>query len=99
MEALTQVNTTLTRGFQDLSREWLTLTQAHLQRNIDAMSAIAGCRSLPELFTVQSELARDNLQHTLEDTQRIVELSTRLGNQAGQTITQLASSKEQCIAA
>ncbi len=97
--ALTQVSTALTRGFQDLSREWLTLTQARLQRNIDAMNAIAGCRSLPELFKVQSELVRDNLRHTLEDTQRIVELSTRMANEASQTVTQQASMKEQRIAA
>ena len=58
MEALTQVSTALTRGFQEFSREWLTLAQARLQRNIDAMNAIAGCRSLPELFKVQSELVR-----------------------------------------
>ena len=66
-------STALTRGFQDLSREWLTLTQAHLERNIDAINAIrASCRSLSELFKVQSELVRNNLQHTLEDTQRMV---------------------------
>jgi phasin family protein len=99
MEALTQVSTALTRGFQDLSREWLTLTQARLQRSIDAMNAIAGCRSLPELFKVQSELVRNNLQHTLEDTQRIVELSTRMANEASQTVTPQASMKEQRVAA
>jgi phasin family protein len=99
MEALTQVSTVLTRGFQDLSREWLTLTQARLQRNIDAINAIAGCRSLPELFKVQSELVRDDLQATLEDTRRMVELSTRIANEADQTVTQPASINEQRIAA
>jgi phasin family protein len=99
MEALTQVSTALTRGFQNFSREWLTLAQARLQRNIDAMNTIAGCRSLPELFKVQSELVRDNLQHTLEDTRRIVELSTWIANEAGQTVTQQASFRKQRSAA
>ena len=91
MEVLTQAGTALTRGFQDLSREWLTLAQARLQRTIDAMNAIAGCRSLPELFEVQSELVRDNLQHTFEDARHMVELSTRIANEAGQTVAQQAS--------
>jgi len=99
MEVLTQAGTALTRGFQDLSREWLTLSQARLQRNIDAMNAIAGCRSLPDLLRVQTELVRDNLQHTLEGTQRLVELSTRIANDAGQMVTQQASIREQRITA
>jgi phasin family protein len=99
MEVLTQASTALTRGFQDLSREWLTLAQTRLQRNIDAMSAIASCRSLPELLRVQTELVRDNLQHTLEGTQRMVEVSTRIANEAGQTVTQEASGHAQRAAA
>jgi phasin family protein len=99
MEALTQASTALTRGFQDLSREWLTLAQARLQRNVDAMSAIAGCRSLPELLKVQTELVRDNLQHTLEGTRRMVEVSTRIANETSQTVTQQASGHAQRAAA
>jgi len=99
MEVLTQASTALTRGLQDLSREWLTLSQARLQRNIDAMDAIAGCRSLPELLKVQTELVRDNLQHTLEGTRRMVELSTRIATEAGQPVTQQASADAQRIAA
>jgi phasin family protein len=99
LEVLTQTSTALTRGFQNLSREWLTLAQARLQRNVDAMSAIAGCRSLPELFTIQTELVRDNLQHTLEATQRMVELSRRIASEAGQSVTEQAADNAQRIAA
>jgi phasin family protein len=99
MEALTQVSTALTRGLQDLSREWLTLAQARLQRNVDAVSAMSRCRSLPELFAVQAELVRDNLQHTFEGTRRMVEVSTRIANEASQTVTERASGNAQRIAA
>ena len=63
------------------------------------MSAIASCRSLPELLKVQTELVRDNLQHTLEGTRRMVELSTRIATEAGQTVTQQAAADVQRIAA
>jgi phasin family protein len=99
LEVLTQTSTALTRGFQDLSREWLTLAQARLQRNVDAMSAMASCRSLPELFTIQTELVRDNHQHTLEATQRMVELSRRIASEAGQSVTEQAADNAQRIAA
>ena len=63
------------------------------------MSAIAVAAGLPELFTIQTELVRDNLQHTLEATQRIVALSRRIASEAGQTVTQQASDNAQRIAA
>jgi phasin family protein len=86
LEALTQAGTVLTRGFQDLSREWFGLVQESLRRNAEAVSAFARCRSLPDLVAVQTDFVRDSLQQTLEGTRRIAEVSTRVANEASQTV-------------
>ena len=87
LEMLTQASTMLTRGVQDLSREWFSLTQERLQKNFDDFGALARCRSLPDFMAAQSQLMRDNLEQTFESTRRIAEVATRVANEASQTLT------------
>ena len=76
----------VTRGLQELSRELIKLTQERIQRNVDALGALSRCRSIPEFVTLQNDLWRDNLQHSLESTRRVAELSSRMANEATQTL-------------
>lgn len=99
IEAVTQASTAMTRGLQDLSREFITLAQEGIQRNVDALGAISRCRSFQEFVALQSELMRDNLQHTLESTRRVAEVSTRIASEATQTIARQAGDKGQRRAA
>jgi phasin family protein len=86
IEAVTQASTAVTRGFQDLSRELVSLTQDQIRRNVEALGSLTRCRSLQEFIALQSELMRDNLQHTLESTRRMAEVSSRMADEATQTI-------------
>jgi hypothetical protein len=63
------------------------------------MSAIASCRPPPEFSRGQTELVRRNLRHTLAGARRMVEVSTRIATEAGQTVTQQASGHAQRAAA
>src|SRR5215213_5358671 len=45
LQAVTQANTVLARGAQEVSREVFSLVQDRVQKNIDAVSRIAGTRS------------------------------------------------------
>jgi phasin family protein len=99
IEAVTEASTVMARGFQDLSREMMTLAQERIQRNMDAFAALSRSRSIHELFTLQSELFRDNLQHTLESTRRIAEVSTRMAGDATQTMARQARTSGQRRAA
>ena len=86
-EAITKANSILVRGFQDLSREWLGLPQALLQRNIERYSALLGCRSAEDIVAVQGDFARDNLQAMVDSGQRIAEVSTRVTSEAARAMT------------
>ena len=87
LEVFTQASAVLTRGVQDLSREWFKLTQERLQKNLDDFGALARCRSLPDVMAAQSNLLRDNLEQTVESTRRIAEVATRVANEASQALT------------
>ena len=54
LEAITEASTALTRGFEEVSREWLGLVQEGVRRNLDAFGALSRCRSMPEFLSLQS---------------------------------------------
>jgi phasin family protein len=83
---MTQASTMLTRGVQDLSREWFSLTQERLQRNVEDFGVLARCQSLPDVMAAQSNIMRRNLEQTIEGTRRIAEVATRVADEAGQTL-------------
>jgi len=67
----------LARGVQDVSREWFELSQKRLLKNLDGLSSLAQCRSVPDFMAVQTSLIRDNLEQTLDNSRRMVERSAQ----------------------
>jgi hypothetical protein len=66
LQAVSQANTVLARGFQEASNEVLRLAQDRLQKNVEAVSRIAGTRSVQDFVAVQSDLVRDGLQQVID---------------------------------
>jgi hypothetical protein len=60
---------------QDISREWLEMSRARFQANLDGFNAMTRCRSVQDFVAVQSSLVRDNFELTLQNSRRIAELS------------------------
>jgi len=87
VKSVARANTALTQGIQDLSREWLALSQKRLQTNLDGLNALSRCRSVSDLVTVQSSLIRDNLEQTADNSRRIAELTMQLADEATRTVT------------
>ena len=87
IKAIAECNAVLARGFQDLSREWASLTQDQLRKNLDAFNAVLRARSWPDLVAAQSSLARDNLELLVTNTRRLAELSIEVASEAAETIT------------
>jgi hypothetical protein len=82
LQAVSQANTVLARGFQEASHEWISLAQERVTKNIDDLNRLAGCRSVQDFVAVQSDLVRDNLGQIIDTNKRIAELSLRVAEEA-----------------
>jgi hypothetical protein len=87
LAVMAETGNVLARGFQDLSEEWFKLVQERLQKNLDGFTALARCRSVPELMTVQNGLMRDRLRETIDSAHRMAVISTRVADEAARTIS------------
>ena len=87
LEAVTECGTVLARGFQAISREWMSLAQSRLQRNLEAMETLASCRTMQDLVTAQTQLVRDNMQEIVDSSRQIAETSVKVANEAAEVLT------------
>ncbi len=86
VQAVSQASSVLARGAQEVSQEVIHLVQDRLQGNVEAVSRLAGARSLQDFVAVQSDLARDGLQQVIDTNKRIAELSVRIADEAARAI-------------
>src|SRR5215210_5990456 len=86
LQAVSQASTVLMKNAQEVSHEVLGLVQARVQKSIDGLGRLAGCRSVQDFVAVQSDLMRDGLQQVIDTNKRIAELSVRAADEAARAI-------------
>src|SRR3954470_12953108 len=86
LPAVSHASTGLLKNAQEDSHEVLGLVQDRVQKNIDGLGRLAGCRSVQDYVAVQSDLARDGLQQAIDTNKRIAELSVRIADEAARAI-------------
>ena len=93
MEAISKYGTIVAQAYQDTSREWYGLAQKQWQRNLEGLSRLAHCRSVPDFAAVQSGLVRESLQHMAEDSRSIAEISLKAVNDASKAVAGTAQER------
>jgi hypothetical protein len=86
MQAVAHSSTALVRGLQEVSRAYFEMTQHRFQKNVEAFAAFSRCRSVPEFVEAQTSLVRQNVDLTLENGQRLAQLSVQVIEEATHTV-------------
>src|SRR3954470_12375415 len=86
LQAVSQASTVLMKNAQEVSHEVIQLVQDRVQKNVEAVSRLAGTRSVQDFVAVQSDLMRDGLQQVIDTNKRIAELSVRAADEAARAI-------------
>lgn len=91
VQAVSQASSALAKGAQDASRAWFELTQKTMRTNLEAFGQLAGCRTVQDVVTLQSNLLRDNLQQAIESGEVIARASSDAFREATRAIQPQAS--------
>jgi len=73
---------TMATGVQNLSQEWISMSQKRLQTNLDGWTKLSQCRSLQDLTKAQVSLIQDNFELTLQNGFRLADLTVKLAEKA-----------------
>ena len=86
VETLSKAGTVLIQGMQDVSREWMGMTQDNLRRGTDMLQQMSRAKSLPDMLDAQADLMRESLQRMIESARRIGEISVRTATEASDAV-------------
>jgi hypothetical protein len=82
VEALLDTSTIITSGMQNVSGEWMRFVQNWVEENLNRFDEMMSCRTVPECFAMQVQMARNNCEAFLQTARRASELSTKLADDA-----------------
>ena len=77
----------LMSGIQELSRQWFGIIQQRAQQSLDQLDSAADCRSPAELLAVQGSFVCDSLEHLLEDSAYLAQLTAQVTLDAAHAVS------------
>lgn len=87
VEVLAECGTVVGKGYQELSRAYMTWLQEQYQANLSALSKLMQCRTPQELVAAQNQLLGENLALALTANRRFSEISKEVADQTAEKIT------------
>jgi hypothetical protein len=87
LQAVARSNRILAGGAGTITLEWFGLRQERLLKNLEGMTDLLSCRTIPDFVNLQSALVRGNVERMLENSQRLAKLTAQVAQEATQTLT------------
>ena len=94
VETLSKASSLMMQGMQEVSREWMGMTQDNLRRGTDMLQQMSQVKSLPDMLDAQADLMRESLERMIESARRIGEISVRTATEASDAVSKAAEEGE-----
>ncbi len=82
LQVVMETSSIVADGLANVSGEWMHFTQNWVEKNLDNFDHLQGCRTLEDCMTLQTQMARDNLEAVLHSTRRSSELAMKMADEA-----------------
>jgi phasin family protein len=86
LDAISQANSVIIKGAEDMSHQWMTVAKETFAKNFDALARVGECRSLQAFAALQSELWRDNMSRAVEGGKRAAEIYAKTNQEAADRV-------------
>ncbi|WP_457093045.1 phasin family protein [Microvirga sp. P5_D2] len=87
LQAVARSNRILAGGAGTITLEWFGLRQERLLKNVEGMTDLLSCRTIPDFVNLQSALVRGNVERMLKNSQRLAQLTAQVAQEATRTLT------------
>jgi phasin family protein len=87
LQAMARSNRILVGGAGTITLEWFGLRQERLLKNLEGMTDLLSCRTIPDFMSLQSALVRGNVERMLENSRRLAQLTAQVAQEATRTLT------------
>ncbi|WP_160195429.1 hemerythrin domain-containing protein [Microvirga sp. BSC39] len=87
LQVVARSNRILAGGAGNITLEWFGLRQERLLKNLEGMTDLLSCRTIPDFVNLQSALVRGNVERMLENSQRLAQLTAQVAHEATRTLT------------
>jgi hypothetical protein len=87
VQAMARSNRILAGGAGTITLEWFGLRQERLLKNLEGLTDLLSCRTIPDFVSLQSSLVQSNVERILENSQRLAQLTAQVAQETTQTLT------------
>ena len=94
MEVLQECGSAVAKGYQEISREYLSLARGQFEANVAAFSRLAQCRTPQELLAAQNQLFGETVALALKANSRFAEIAKEVADQTTASIEELADKNQ-----
>ena len=87
MEAFVQANTILVKGFEELSKEIMTLTKASMETAATTTKAVFAAKTIKDVVTLQSDFTKSSFDKFVANSSKLSELGVKVASDAIAPVT------------
>lgn len=82
VDAVVEASTVLAKGIESMGRELISFAQSSMETNVATTKALFGAKTLSEIFDLQADYARKQLDTMLAESAKVTEMSVKVTNDA-----------------